>query len=328
MSIRPAWMPMIAPLALLLAAAPAAGEWHRLEAPLMGTSVSVELWHEDRAAGREAAEAVMAEYRRINAGMSTYLADSEISTVNREAHARPVVVSEELFTLVARALELSRLSDGGFDITFDSVGQHFDFRAGERPDEAEREAGLAALDYRLVELDATAMTVRFLAPGVRINLGGIAKGYAIERGAQLLAARGVRHALLNAGGDSRVMGDRRGQPWMIGIRNPRNPEGVVLRLPLLDEAVSTSGDYERYFVDDGVRYHHILNPSTGEPVGEIRSVTVIGPDATLTDGLSTTLFVLGVERGMALLARLPGYEAVIIDDQGRIAYSQGLAPPR
>ena len=310
---------LVAPLAL--------ADWHRLEAPLMGTSVSVELWHEDAAAGEAAARVVMAEYHRINEAMSTYREDSEISHVNREAHRAPVPVSEELFKLIARSLALSEASDGAFDITFDSVGQHYDFRAGELPDAADLEAGVAALDYRLVELDEQQRTVRFLAAGVRINLGGIAKGYAIERGAQLLLARGIEHALLNAGGDSRVIGDRRGQAWVVGVRDPRNRDAVVVRLPIDNEAISTSGDYERYFERDGVRYHHILNPRTGHPVSGVRSATVIGPDATLTDGLSTTIFVMGVSRGMALIASMPGYEAVMIDADGRLAYSSGLAPP-
>ncbi len=308
-------------------ALPAAAQWHREEAPLMGTSVSVELWHEDGEAGRAAVRAVMAEYHRINARMSTYREDSEISHVNREAHAGPVAVSEELFGLLVRALEISRLSDGAFDITFDSVGQHYDFRGGQRPDAATLASELEVLDYRLVELDETTRSVRFLARGVRLNLGGIGKGYAVERGAQILRERGVAHALLNAGGDSRVIGDRRGQPWWTGIRDPRDPDRVVVRLPLQDEAVSTSGDYERYFESAGLRFHHILDPASGLPVGGLRSVTVIGPDAVLTDALSTTLFVLGVEQGMALIGQLPAYEAVLIDHEGRMAVSAGLAPP-
>ncbi|MCC5861871.1 MAG: FAD:protein FMN transferase [Gammaproteobacteria bacterium] len=310
-----------------LAAAPAAAEWHREEAPLMGTSVSVELWHEDAETGRAAARAVMAEYHRINARMSNYREDSEISHVNRVAYAAPVTVSEELFGLLARALEISRLSDGAFDITFDSVGQHYDFRSGQRPDAATLASELEVLDYRLVELDEATRSVRFLAEGVRLNLGGIGKGYAVERGAEILRERGIAHALLNAGGDSRVIGDRRGQPWWTGIRDPRDADQVVVRLPLQDEAVSTSGDYERYFEAEGVRYHHILDPASGLPVGSLRSATVIGPDAVLTDALSTTVFVLGVEQGMALIARLPAYEAVLIDHEGRMAVSSGLAPP-
>ncbi len=301
--------------------------WHRLEEPLMGTEVSVELWHEDPLEGMTAARAVMAEYHRINALMSTYIEDSEISRLNREAANGAFVVGQELFDLVARSLELAHLSGGCFDITYDSVGFLYDLRAGIVPSDDERRGKLPLINYRAVELDARARSIHYRQPGMRINLGGIAKGYAVERGAAILRDRGVRHALLNAGGDSRVVGDRRGQPWMIGVRDPRARDAVVARLPLVDEAISTAGDYERFFDRDGVRYHHILNPTTGLPSTGVHSVTVIGPDATMTDGLDTAIFVMGVQKGMALIASLPHYEAVIVDDHGKLFYSDGLLTP-
>jgi FAD:protein FMN transferase len=150
----------------------------------------------------------------------------------------------------------------------------------------------------------------------------------VDRSIALLRALGIEHAMVNAGGDTRLIGDRRGKPWIVGIRDPRNDGKVVTRLPLENEAISTSGDYERYFEEDGVRYHHILVPGTGQVARAVRSATVIGPDATLTDGLSTTVFVLGVERGMELVSRLPGVEAVIVDGEGRVFHSAGLAPPQ
>jgi thiamine biosynthesis lipoprotein len=305
-------------------AASAAPGWQRLEEHLMGTEVSVELWHEDPAAGMQAARAVMEEYHRINREMSTYREDSEISRLNRAAAQAPFRVSRELFELVSRSLELGRLSGGCFDITYDSVGSLYDLRAGVIPDESQVRERLPLIDYRAVELDSERLTIFFRYAGMCINLGGIGKGYAVERGAAILRQRGVCHALLNAGGDSRVIGDRRGQPWIIGVRDPRAAGAVVARLPLVDEAISTAGDYERFFERDGVRHHHILNPSNGLPSRGIRSVTVIGPDATMTDGLDTGIFVMGVEKGMALIASLLGYEAVIVDEQGKLYYSAGL----
>ncbi len=309
--------------------ATAAAEWHRAEEAMMGTRVSVEVWHENAAQGRAAVEAVMAEYRRIDENMSTYRDDSEISGVNRKAARSAVHISEPLFEVIEKAMMLSDLSDGAFDVTFDSVGQHYDFRAGIAPDDDAVARELPALDYRLVELNADTRTIRFLADGVRINLGGIAKGYAVERGAAIVREFGVRHALLNAGGDSRLVGDRRGQPWVVGIRDPRGDgdSDVIIRLGLVDEAISTSGDYERYFERDGERHHHILNPDTGRPADSLRSATVIGPDATVVDGLSTTVFVLGVEQGMQLIAQLDGYEAIVVDGEGALYYSAGLASP-
>lgn len=293
----------------------------------MGTEVSVELWHEDEAAGRALVEQVLEEYRRIDRNMSTYKPDSEISLINQSAAERTLPVGEELLTLITRSLELSAASGGAFDITYESVGYLYDFRAKSRPTDAQIGDLLDAVDYRHVVVDAERSTIRFAAAGVRINLGGIAKGYAVERAAKMLREQGVEHALLNAGGDTRVLGDRRGQPWIVAIRHPRVEGEVFTRLPLVDEAISTSGDYERFFEEGGRRYHHILNPATGQPTEGMLSVTVVGPDATVTDGLSTTLFVLGVEAGLDLIEQFEGYEAIAVDFRGKLSYSSGLAPP-
>ncbi len=294
---------------------------------LMGTRVSVELWADDDARGRELVNEVIREYRRVDDAMSTYKPESEISQVNAHAAEAPMVISDELFDLVERSLELSVASGGAFDITYDSVGYLYDFRARQRPTDEQIQQRLAAVDYRHVVLDKAKHTIFFTTRGVRINLGGIAKGWVVERAAALLRARGVEHALLNAGGDTRVLGDRRGQPWVVGIRHPRVADEVVTRLPLVDEAISTSGDYERYFEENGHRYHHILNPATGRPTEGILTVTVIGPDGTLTDGLDTAIFVLGVEKGLELIEAYPDYETIIVDAAGKVSYSKGLMAP-
>jgi thiamine biosynthesis lipoprotein len=303
-------------------------EWFQREEAIMGTRVAVELWSEDRALAERAMDAVIAEMRRTDELMSTYKPESQLSQVNAHAHERPVQVDPDIIEVVERSFEVSRMSGGAFDITYASVGYLYDYRAHQKPTDAQIAAALPGVDYRKVQVDREAHTIRFLREGVRIDLGGIAKGYAVDRAVQHLRELGIRHAMVNAGGDTRLLGDRRGKPWMVGIRDPRSAGRVVMRVPLADEAISTSGDYERYFEEDGVLYHHILVPSTGRSARGVRSATVIGPDATLTDGLSTTLFVLGVERGMQLIARLPGVEAVMVDDEGRIYYSDGLAPPQ
>jgi FAD:protein FMN transferase len=312
---------------LALAALPARAGWVGDAGDVMGTRVSVELWADDEVRGRELVAEVMSEYRRIDAGMSTYKPDSEISRVNAHAADAPVPIGAELFSLVERSLELSVASHGAFDITYDSVGYLYDFRAHKRPTAQEISERLGAVDYRHVVLDREHRTIAFTQGGVRINLGGIAKGYAVQHAAEMLRARGVEHALLNAGGDTRVIGDRRGQPWIVGIRHPRAADQVVTRLPLDDEAISTAGDYERFFEENGQRYHHIINPSTGEPTQGILTVTVIGPDGTMTDGLDTAIFVLGVEPGLELIKQYPEYETIIVDAAGKIFYSSGLAPP-
>ena len=312
---------------MLLAALPARAAWVGDAIDLMGTRVSVELWADDEVRGRGLVAEVMREYRRVDDGMSTYKPDSEISRVNARAAEAPMAIGDELFGLVERSLELSAMSGGAFDITYDSVGYLYDFRARQRPTDRQIEERLDAVDYRHVVLDRARRTIYFDSAGVRINLGGIAKGYVVERAAAMLRQHGVEHALLNAGGDTRVIGDRRGQPWIVGIRHPRVADEVVTRLPLVDEAISTSGDYERYFEENGRRYHHIINPATGRPTEGILTVTVIGPDGTLTDGLDTAIFVLGAEKGLELIESYPDYETIIVDAAGKVFYSKGLTAP-
>jgi thiamine biosynthesis lipoprotein len=260
--------------------------------------------------------------------MSHYNPKSQLSAVNAHAAEGPVRVDPTIIEVVSRALEFSRLSGGAFDITYASVGYLYDYRAHQKPTDAQIAKAMPGVDYRHVQVDPVASTIRFTTPGVRIDLGGIAKGYAVDRCVEILRRMGIRHAMVNAGGDTRLLGDRRGAPWIVGVRDPRNDGALVTRLPLADEAVSTSGDYERYFEADGERYHHILVPGTGKSAREVRSVTILGPDATTTDGLSTTVFVLGVRRGLELVERLPGIEAVIVDADGRIHHSAGLTTPR
>jgi len=328
MSLRISGRLRIAALLLVAAATPARAEWFQREEAIMGTRVAVELWSEDAALAARAMDAVIAEMRRTDELMSTYKPESQLSAVNAHAFDGPVEVDPEIIDVVARSFDFSRMSNGAFDVTYASVGHLYDYRAHQRPSKQQVAAALPGVDYRQVEVDRARNTIRFLRKGVRIDLGGIAKGYAVDRSIGILRGLGIEHAMVNAGGDTRLLGDRLGKPWIVGIRDPRNEGRMVTRLPLEDEAISTSGDYERYFEEDGVRYHHILVPGTGDVAREVRSATVIGADATLTDGLSTTVFVLGVQRGMELVSRLPGVEAVIVDKDGRIFYSDGLTPPQ
>ena len=312
---------------MLLLPAAARAEWHEREAAIMGTRISVELWHDDAAQAEAAVDAVMAEMHRIDELMSVYKPESQVSQVNRDAAAGPVKVDAELAVLIAKALEFSELSGGAFDITYASVGYLYDYREHRHPTEAQIDAALPATSWRHVLVDLAASTVRFTQPGVRIDLGGIAKGYAVDSAARILQARGIRNATVTAGGDSRILGDRRGRPWIVGIRHPDDPNRVIARIPLEDAAISTSGDYERYFDEGGIRYHHIIDPHTGKsPVG-VRSVTVIGPTAILTEGMTKSVFVLGPERGLALIEAQPDVDAIVVRSDGRVFYSKGLAPP-
>jgi thiamine biosynthesis lipoprotein len=314
-------------LLLLVLAVPASAEWLRRTEDIMGTRCMVELWADDPAKGNAAIDAVFADMHRIDEAMSTYKPTSLVSKVNAEAAQHPVAVDRELFDLLTTAVEFSRITEGAFDITYASVGFMYDFRARERPAEDAIRAALPAVNYRHLALDPEALTVRFLHPDVRIDLGGIGKGHAVDRGIEILKARGIDHAMVNAGGDSRIVGDRFGKPWIVGIRHPDREDETIMRIPLVDTAISTSGDYERFFDEAGTRYHHIIDPSTGHSASLVRSATILASTATRSDGLSKTAFVLGAEKTIELYNRLGDVDAVIVTPDGRVLYTQGLAPP-
>lgn len=310
-----------------LTAMAAHADWYHREAAIMGTRIAVELWHEDASEAERAIEAVLGEMRRVDALMSHYKPESQLSQINARAALAPVAVDSELASLIERAGKLSALTGGAFDITYASVGYLYDYRAHQRPTDEQIEAGLGAVNWRHVVVDPKDSTVRFTRSGVRIDLGGIAKGYAVDRAIAILESHGVRHASVTAGGDSRIIGDRFGRPWIIGIRHPDDADQVIARIPMIDAAISTSGDYERYFDEDGERFHHIIDPHTGKSASKLRSVTIIGADATTTDGLSTSVFVMGPERGIELIERLGDVDAVVVKSNGKVLYSSGLAPP-
>lgn len=311
-------------IGLLAPTSPAWAEWLSDQQTIMGTVVRVELWSDDQPAGKAAIAAVMEEMRRIDRTMSTYKQDSDVSLINRNAAQKPVTISSELFDLIARSLQMSELTGGAFDITYASAGQLYDFHRKIKPSEHALAKALPAINYHHILLDRKRSSIKFSQIGVRIDLGGIAKGHAVDRSIALLQARAIKQAIVSAGGDSRIIGDHRGRPWVVGIRDPRQEGKVVAALPLSDAAVSTSGDYERYFEANGMRYHHIINPTNGRPVNGVRSVTVLGSDSTTMDALSTSVFVMGVEKGMALVERLTNVEAVIVDANGKMYYSAGL----
>jgi FAD:protein FMN transferase len=306
---------------------PAQAAWHSREAAIMGTRISVEVWHDSEPQGLQAITAVFDELHRIDALMSHYKPESQLSRINAQAGERPVVVDLELYQLLQESQRFSKLTQGAFDITYASVGYLYDYRKHVKPDETAIRAALPAVDYRQMQLDSATHAVRFNRPGMRIDLGGIAKGYAVDRGIELLRSRGITQAAVTAGGDTRILGDRRGQPWLVGIRHPDDPEKLVTRIPLADTAMSTSGDYERYFDAEGVRYHHIIDPRSGHSARGVRSATILGPTALQTDGLSKTAFVLGAEKTLEIINGMPEFDAIVVLNTGKVLYSNGLSAP-
>jgi len=289
---------------------------------LMSTRIDVSL-PEDQAGE---AERVFAEFARVEATANEWKEGTALTAVNLAAGGDPVTVPAELFALTRRGVEIGELTHGAFDVTWAALWGLWDFRTpGPVPSDADIAARTALVDYRRLELDEAASSLRLPVAGMKIGLGGIAKGYALDRSAAALRAAGVTDFLLSAGGQVQAGGDKNGRPWRVGIRDPRStPDDYFGLVAVSDTSLSTSGDYERYFVEGGVRYHHILDPRTGRPARGLRSATVICAEATLADALSTAVMVLGKEAGLGLVASLEGVEAVVVDSRGKAAATHGV----
>lgn len=299
-------------------------EWQTEDAAIMGTTIRVEIWHENADVRQQGIDNVLEEMERVNRLMSPYIDDSQLSKINKYAHEGPVEVDQDLFELIKKSQEFSQLTKGSFDITYASVGHLYDYRKEVKPTEEEIAAAKLLIDYRNIVLNEDQKTVSFLKQGVKIDLGGIAKGFAVDRSIQHLRDLGIKHALVSAGGDTRLLGDRHGRAWLVGIRDPENTKEVIVMLPLQDEALSTSGDYERFFIEDGKKYHHIIHPTTGYSASKVRSASILASDSTTTDALSTSIFVMGASQGLELIDSLEGVEGVIVDQDGKLYYSRGL----
>ena len=318
-------------IACLLAAAlpPAAyAAWQDRTEAIMGTRIYVQVWADDPAKGNEAIDAVMADMRRIDDLMSHYKPESQLSQINQRAKTRPVQVDKELFDLIKlstttrRSPKAPSTSPTPASATCTTTRNHI------HPTESQIKSALPAVNWRNMLLDEAHHTVRFEHPGMRIDLGGIGKGYAVDRGIDILKARGIQHAVVTAGGDRRILGDHMGRPWLVGDPQPRRPAARWSRASRSSTRhVSTSGDYERYFDEDGVRYHHIIDPHTGHSASKVRSATIIAPTATQTDGMSKTAFVLGRAEGARDHQPHARIRRGLRHPEGQVLYSNGLRPP-
>jgi FAD:protein FMN transferase len=300
-------------------------DYRVFSAEAMATKVAAEL--PDGPNAEAQAKAVFAAFRRVDADMNEWKETSPLGAVNRAAGGAAVQVPKDLRRLLHRGIEIGDLTGGAFDVTWASLWGLWDFKspAPKLPDSAEVARRVALIDYRQIEIDDATGTVRLPRAGMKIGLGGIAKGFALARAAAALDRRGVKSYLLTAGGQVYARGTKGDRPWRVGIRDPRGaPTDLLASLDLTDASASTSGDYESYFILDGVRYHHILDPRTGMPARGLESATVVSPDPTLADALSTALMVLGPERGLALAERLPDVEAVLVDESGKELLTTGL----
>jgi len=327
-------------LSLILAMMPGCGErsvplqQYQRDNFVMDTLVHIQVYCPDGQIGQLALGAAFDEFSRIadlsDKFAATNLSDPEISDVyrvNKNAGIKPVQVSDDTLVMLEKSLEYARLSDGAFDITVGPLMELWGFGQGQYrlPAVNEVQSTLALVDYQQVVLDKQARTVFLPVKGMEIDLGGIAKGYATDRAAQKLRQLGITSALINAGGNVLAIGSKPdGSAWSTGIQDPRDKTKLIAVIKVKDRAVVSSGDYERCFFADGIRYHHILDPSTGQPARQLMAATIVAPGATEADLLSTTLFVLGTGPGMEMANKLTDVQVVFIDEQKNISISPSL----
>jgi thiamine biosynthesis lipoprotein len=299
---------------------------------VMGTQATLTIWTTDAPRARKAFADAHAELDRIERLMTDWerpeWAPSDVVRINKAAGKGAVKVDAETLAVIEKALEMSRRSEGAFDISFAAMKGLWKFDEDldpkvPPPDELERRRKL--INWRDVVVDRAARTVKLRRAGMRIGLGGIAKGYAVDRGAAVLRADGFTDFMVQAGGDLFVAGQKGQASWMVGVRDPRGgPRDIIARMPIRDHAFSTAGDYERSFVLDGHRYHHIIDPKTGYPATASREVTIYAPTAFLADALDDAVFILGPKKGMALVDAFPDCGALIVDAANQVWISKGL----
>ena len=295
----------------------------------MGTELKFSGWTSDEDGADAAFEAAFQEIDRLEGLLSNWKKDSEVERLNAAAGKHPVPVGSELRDVLEAARQTSEWTQGKFDVTFGVLSGlwKFDYQNKDNtiPPRSEIVRRLNLINYRDLIVDNRAGTAFLRREGMVVNLGGIGKGYAVDRARDILRQRGLRDFMIQFGGDMYVAGLEKDHPWRLGIQDPRGPANrFFATVDLSDSTFSTSGDYARFFIKEGRRYHHIIDPATGEPAAGCRSVTIMASSATVADGLDTGVFILGPEAGMALIERLPDVEGVIVSGKNEVLVSKGL----
>lgn len=302
-------------------------EMHSFHIVTMDTSMELTFNWPDSSEAEQIKESVLDEIERLESILSRTRTDSDVSEVNRQAGIKPVAVSREVLDVAERAYEYARLSEGAFDPTIAPMIDLWGFLDHQYrvPGPAEIAETLELVNYKLLQISRNDESIYLPEKEMGLELGGIAKGFIVDRVLEVLLAAGVEHAFVNAGGDIGLIGAKPdGEDWRIGIRNPREEHKIIAILPAAGGSLVTSGDYERAFTANGVSYHHILDPETGMPARGLISVTILARQAVEADALSTAVFVLGPERGMELIEKSDGAEGVLITPQLEVLVSSGL----
>ncbi len=295
---------------------------------VMGTVVNLTIWTDDDIAATRASKAVFDEFDRVNRLMSSWLSDSAVATINRNAGKKAVVVDPEVMKLAVRAQDAAKRSRGAFDISVGAYRGLWKFDQdidGSIPNAQDVTERTKLVGYKRVKLNKRKRSIKLMRKGMRITLGGVAKGYAVDQAVAILHNLGFVDFILQAGGDLYASGQKGDRQWRVGIRDPRGLNDASFALAeVKNMTFSTSGDYERTVVKNGVRYHHILDPATGRPATASRSVTVMAKDALTADIWSTALFVLGHKKGMKIVEGDASLEAVFVDSTNQVHTSSGL----
>ncbi len=301
---------------------------HRRILKLMGNRFEISVVADDKEWAEEKIDQAIIEIKRIEKLLTTFSDDSQTNEINRNAGIQPVKVDEEVFNLIGRALNISALTQGAFDITYGSIDKslwNFDVNMKQLPDRKTAQESVRLINYRNVELDFSAQTVFLKEAGMRIGFGGIGKGYAAGCAKTLLKEQGVASGIVNAAGDLITWGTQpEGKPWTIAIADPDQKVQPFSTLNISDVAIATSGNYEKYALINGKKYSHTIDPKTGLPVSGIKSVSIICPSAELADAMATPVMVMGVKVGLDLINQLQQIACVIIDDQNQVYTSKNI----
>ncbi|NOY40017.1 MAG: FAD:protein FMN transferase [Nitrospirae bacterium] len=301
-------------------------ETYRKSEFLLDTIVTITVVSDSERKAEDAMDKAFAEIKRLGKLINFFSPDSEISAINRNAGISPVAVSPDTYTLLERATEISTETGGAFDMTVGVVVNLYDFHNKTRPSDALIREKLPLVNFRDLMLNQDKQTAFLRRKGMTVDAGGIAKGYAADRAIEVLKSAGIKAALVAVAGDIRAYGLKPGgTPWRVGIRDPRGKgmDDIIATLELRDMAISTSGDYERFFIENGKRYHHLIDPKTGYPAGGVMGVTIVGPLGVYTDSLATALFISGIDKGLKIAGTL-GYDALMIDKTGKLHMTDSL----
>ena len=300
---------------------------HKRKLSMLGSPLEITVVAKDTIQGNQYIDLAITEVKRIEYLISDWIPSTQISQVNKNAGSKPVKVDKEVFDLVGRAIKVSQITSGAFDISYASMDKiwKFDGSMKAMPTEEAIKKSVSKIGYKNIILDSKEQTIFLKNEGMKLGLGGIGQGYIADKVKELLFSKGCTSGIVNVSGDINAWGRQQdGNPWTVGIVNPLNKNKVFATFPLEDSAVETSGNYEKYVIFNGIRYSHIIDPRTGYPAQGVVSVSVFAKQTEIADALATGIFVMGVEVGIDLVNQLKGVECIMVDDKGKIHSSKGI----